>query len=56
MSYPDLAQSIDQNRRLIAMQIEMLVLEVVLAALESVNFDSQTVHDKQKKTSDMEPF
>lgn len=56
MSYPDPSHSIDQKRWRIAMEIEMLVLDAVLAALKSVATDSQIVHDNQKKPSDMEPF
>lgn len=56
MSYPKPAHSIDQKRWRIAMEIEMLVLDAVLAALESMTTDSQILHDKQKKSSDMEPF
>lgn len=56
MSYPDPDLIIDQKRWRIAMEIEMLVLDAVLAALESVTTDSQIVHDKQKKSSEMEPF
>lgn len=56
MSYPDPCHSIDQKRWRIAMEIEMLVLDTILAALESVNPDSQIVNDKHKKPADMEPF
>jgi hypothetical protein len=56
MSYSDPDLIIDKKRWRIARQIEMLVLDAVLAALESVTTDSQIVHDKQNKSSDMEPF
>lgn len=56
MPYTDPSHSIDEKRWRIAMEIETIVLDAVLAALESVTSDSQIVHDKLKKPSDMEPF
>ncbi len=56
MAYPEPAHSIDQKRWRIAMEIEMLVLDAVLATLEKMATDNQIVNDKHKNLADMEPF
>lgn len=52
MAYYEPAHRIDQKRWRIAMEIEMLVLDAVIAVLENVNLDSETILDKQRKASE----
>lgn len=52
MAYYEPAHLIDQKRWRIAMEIEILALDAVIAALESVNRASETILDKQRKSSE----